>query len=157
MAKQSGRTGYSLLNGQRTIPLASRGSGLPWRPGTWHLGYKKHQKTSQKWSTLLCLKSIVAEIQLFQATALFGLQGILCESQTLHVKCLISFELWFFVGIVQLHVGFPKGSADMRFVQRLATPANAPNSCLHETLPRALALGPSSFLCSNVDEAGLTM
>ena len=44
VAKQSGRTGYSLLNGQRTIPLASRGSGLPWRPGTWHLGYKKHQK-----------------------------------------------------------------------------------------------------------------
>ena len=57
----------------------------------------------------------------------------------------------FFLGgvcarVIHWHKGYPKGSAGMRFVQRLATPAFAPNSCLRETLPRALALGPSSFL-----------
>ena len=59
--------------------------------------------------------------------------------------------VFFFLGggcvrVIHWHKGYPKGSAGMRFVQRLATPAFAPNSCLRETLPRALALGPSSFL-----------
>ena len=153
VAKQSGRTGYSLLNGQRTIPLASRGSGLPWRPGTCRLWYKKHLRKSQKWSTLLCLKSIVAEIQLFQATALLGLQGILCESQTLHVKCLITFELWFFEDYT-LACRLPEGIRRHAICAETSYRQRAKQLPTQNTSTRAL--GPSSFLC-NVDEAGLTM
>ena len=68
---------------------------------------------------MLCLKSIVAEIQLFQATALLGLQGILRDWVKLF-NCFISVSICTHLATCEKWIVPPKWSPGRNMVQHLS-------------------------------------